>query len=89
MPKRTTPPDLAEFDSDADELQARRDFMVRSGYRFCSILACDCNSWHGGHAQTRLEELHAMLYDHDAQENGEVLIDAVQRILREAGYTND
>jgi len=54
--KNYLPPDLAEFPSAVDELKARRDFMISRGYRFCSIPACNCNSWHGGHAEDRLTE---------------------------------
>ena len=33
------------------------DFLLRHGYRRCDIPACNCNSWHGGHANERLKEI--------------------------------
>ena len=53
-----TAPDLAQFNDEQVELQARRDFMIRQGYRFCDIAACNCGSWHGGHADNRLRQMH-------------------------------
>jgi len=41
------PPSLDCFADEFDELDARRDFMRREGYRMCDIPACNCNSWHG------------------------------------------
>lgn len=32
-------------------------FIEREGYRRCDIPACNCNSWHGGHANDRLESV--------------------------------
>lgn len=86
---RTTPPDLAEFHDDADELTARRNFMVSSGYRFCSIPACNCNSWHEGHAERRLAELRDMLDNYAVPTNGVILKDAIEDLIKTAGYVND
>jgi len=86
---RVMAPDLAEFYSDADELKARRDFMIREGYRFCSIPACNCNSWHGGRAMDRLNELRDLLDEYGVPTNGIVLKDAIEAALKKAGYTND
>ena len=33
------------------------DFIASRGYRPCDIPACNCGSWHGGHADDRLGEL--------------------------------
>lgn len=43
-----------DFVDDAEELNARRSFMQDRGYTFCNLAACNCNSWHGGHADRRL-----------------------------------
>jgi hypothetical protein len=48
---------LAERDELTDELERRRWYMEQAGYRRCDIPACNCNSWHGGHADQRLLEL--------------------------------
>jgi len=44
-----------------EEVEAERDrrawFMESRGYRRCDIPVCNCNSWHGGHAQERLQEI--------------------------------
>ena len=82
---RTTPPDLADFGDDADELTARRRFMVSRGFRFCSMPACNCNSWHGGHAERRLDEINHLLDSHGARQNGETLLEAIERLLKGDG----
>lgn len=46
---------------DAKELERRRDFMGHEGYRRCDIPACNCGSWHGGDAHTRLHEIYEEL----------------------------
>ncbi|MBK8189035.1 MAG: hypothetical protein IPK79_01115 [Vampirovibrionales bacterium] len=33
------------------------DFLRRRGYRRCDIPACNCGSFHGGHADDRLREI--------------------------------
>lgn len=75
---RTPAPDLADFASDANELRARRNFMVRQGYRFCDIPACNCNSWHGGHAEQRLSELVDLLDDLHILRDGKTVLDALR-----------
>lgn len=50
-----------DFYSDKDELKERRSFMSSEGYQSCSNPACNCNSFHGGHAGRRLEELSYLL----------------------------
>ena len=82
-------PDLAEFHDEASELEARRNFMIRRGYRFCQIAACNCGSWHGGKAEDRLAEITDMLIDMGVEMNGIVLIDAIQELALTAGYSND
>ena len=46
-----------------------RDFLIRNGYRECDIAACNCGSWHGGHASDRLRELRDVI-----GENGKTLL---------------
>jgi len=33
------------------------EFIHSRGYRRCDIAACNCGSWHGGHAEDRLSEI--------------------------------
>ena len=42
-----------DFCDAVEELDARRSFMERRGYRFCDIPACNCNSWHEGERHIR------------------------------------
>lgn len=81
-----TAPDLAQFYDEKSELKARRDFMIGEGYRFCHIDACNCNSWHGGHAERRLRDIHDMLSEMGVPLNGVVLIDAIRDLALTAGY---
>lgn len=39
------------------QLEAALIFLERRGYRRCDIPACNCGSWHGGHASERLREI--------------------------------
>jgi len=39
------------------ELAEARSFIDRAGYRRCDSAACNCGSWHGGHASQRLQEI--------------------------------
>lgn len=84
-----TAPDLAQFPSEIDELNARRDFMIRRGYRFCDMAACNCNSWHQGHAENNVYAIDHMLRELDAIKMGESVSDAIKRVLSEAGYSED
>ena len=81
-----TAPDLAQFHDEKSELRARRDFMVRRGYRFCNIDACNCGSWHGGHMEQRLRDIHDMLEEMGVPLNGVVLKDAIKELALSAGY---
>lgn len=58
------------------ERDDRAGFMRREGYRECSIAACNCNSWHGGHASDRLMEI-ADIVPH----NGVILKDAIAALV--------
>ncbi len=39
------------------EIERLNDFLEREGFRRCDIAACNCDSWHGGHAMVRLQEI--------------------------------
>lgn len=60
------------------EVERRADFMARAGYRPCDIPACNCDSWHGGHANERLRELRDEL-----DTNGTTILGAVQKLKAE------
>jgi hypothetical protein len=50
----------------AEAVQAREKaegFIADEGYRRCDIPACNCGSWHGGHAADRLREISDTLAD--------------------------
>ena len=59
--------------------EALEDFLRREGYRRCDIAACNCGSWHGGHAANRLRELSELI-----GQNGKTLIDSAETLLRRA-----
>ena len=40
---------------------ALRDFIARRGYVSCDIPACNCGSFHRGHAEARLTEIYEVL----------------------------
>lgn len=81
MENRTLPPDLAEFYDDGDELRARREFMVGRGYRFCNIPACNCNSWHGGHSEQRLNEIEDVIDESGIDRDGKTLREVVRNLV--------
>lgn len=41
----------------ADEVRELEEFLAREGYRKCDIAACNCGSYHEGHANRRLREI--------------------------------
>lgn len=60
------------------------DFLWRHGYRRCDIPACNCGSWHGGHANMRLIELReAFEQDEHTDTNGKTLLGLVCEVLTE------
>ena len=71
----------------AEAAEADRDkahgFIARKGYRRCDIPACNCNSWHGGHALERLEEIGDALTDAGIDPNGGTVINRVRAVLSE------
>lgn len=69
----TAPPPTAGA---AKELRDRADFMHREGYRECDIAACNCGSWHGGHAANRLREISDIV-----PHNGILLRDAIAALV--------
>lgn len=42
---------------DCDPSITAEEFLRLHGYRKCDIAACNCGSWHGGHANQRLAEI--------------------------------
>lgn len=76
----------------SEELYARinklEDFIAREGYRRCDIAACNCGSWHGGHAMNRLREIREALQDADVNTNGVTLLDAIRNALTERAKPN-
>lgn len=52
-------------------------FLERRGYRRCDIMACNCNSWHGGHAEQRLGEIEDALTDAGIEMNGKTILQGV------------
>lgn len=70
--------------SDRDERgQKALDFIERRGYRRCDIAACNCGSWHGGHAENRLRDFHEALVQADVETNGKTLLGALGEVLAE------
>lgn len=56
------------------------DLLLREGYRPCDIPACNCGSWHGGHASQRLQELREALGD---RVQGKTILQAVKELIGE------
>lgn len=54
------------------------DFIEMRGYRYCDIMACNCNEWHEGHADRRLQELREALGD---LTQGGTILGAVEKLL--------
>lgn len=59
------------------ELGRCLNFIESRGYRRCDIPACNCGSWHGGHAQQRLQEINDAL----GNPNGVTTLKAVQQLV--------
>lgn len=57
-------------------------FLEQSGYRRCDIAACNCESWHGGHANERLREISDSLQE--AGLNGGTVHGGVLEFIRRA-----
>jgi hypothetical protein len=55
-------------------------YLQRHGYRRCDIPACNCGSWHGGHAMARLEEIRDELQE-VVSLNGITLLAGVRQLL--------
>jgi hypothetical protein len=77
--------DYDEASKEAAELQDERDkavdFIARMGYRRCDAPACNCGSWHGGHALTRLHEIRAEVWGTDVELNGVTLLGGVKALI--------
>jgi hypothetical protein len=62
------------------ELAEARSFIDRAGYRRCDSAACNCGSWHGGHASQRLQEIADVL----PWQNGSTVLDRVVETVADA-----
>jgi len=80
--------DVAEARAERDAEQQRADGMARflehAGYRRCDIPACNCGSYHGGHASRRLDEIREALEDAGIMMNGVTLLAGVQALRQRA-----
>jgi hypothetical protein len=54
--------------------------LALHGYQRCDIPACNCGSWHGGHAQQRLSEIGDALADAGIDLNGKTIIAGVREL---------
>lgn len=57
-------------------------FIESRGYRRCDVPACNCGSWHGGHAENRLGELHDALEQAGIDMNGRTLLKVVTELAK-------
>ncbi len=71
---------LDDLDAALAENEARADFMRREGYRPCDVPACNCNSWHGGHAAERLRDLRDLLDGEGWSKNGSTILGDVKSL---------
>lgn len=60
------------------------DFLERRGYRRCDMPACNCNSWHQGHAEARLAEIRDALEEGHVDLNGKTTLQAVRDLQARA-----
>lgn len=60
------PPPLDDPRQDdlSEENDKLKDFLASRGYSRCNIPACNCGSFHGGHADERLRELSDYIKEH-------------------------
>lgn len=63
-----------------DEVHRLRRFLELKGYRRCDIPACNCGSFHGGHANERLREIDEAL---GLRTQGKTILQAVQELVEE------
>lgn len=68
---------LTRAEAAEDRQRAAEDFISARGYRRCDIPACNCNSWHGGNAEDRLQEIRECLAENDVSMNGKTFVDAI------------
>jgi len=66
----------AEYSQDKEKLE---QFIASEGYVRCDIPACNCGSFHGGHAQRRLSEIANALGE---LKQGATLLEAVESLVR-------
>ena len=63
------------------------DFLLRHGYRRCDIPACNCGSWHGGHANQRLSEISDYLVSCGMWKG--TILDSIKFVFSTYGLDND
>lgn len=63
------------------EIDKLRGFIESRGYRRCDVPACNCGSYHGGHATQRLGEIIDALEDGGVDMNGKTILSAVKALL--------
>lgn len=77
------------MESAFDSLRRERDDAVRfirdAGYRPCDSPACNCGSWHGGHAMERLAEISDAL----PWANGPTVLERAQSVVMELSAARD
>jgi hypothetical protein len=56
-------------------------FLGRAGYRRCDIPACNCGSFHGGHAEDRLREIGEALDEAGAPKCGGILVKRIAALV--------
>ena len=74
----------SERDAAVARAEGAEHFIAFQGYRRCSVAACNCGSWHGGHAGDRLGEIRDALEDGGIEINGITLLDAIQSLVARA-----
>lgn len=70
------------FDRDPiEEGRKAIDFLDRHGFRRCDIPACNCGSWHGGHAADRLREIGDALDEANVPREGGIIVKRIAALL--------
>lgn len=70
---------LRQIEALTEERDEALDFIRRSGHRRCDSPACNCNSWHGGHAMQRLAEIS----DELPWTNGPTILERCKSVIME------
>jgi hypothetical protein len=73
--------DLATAEKERDDL---RDTLIRKGYRYCDIAACNCGGWHQGNAERRLDEIKEAIEESGGSLNGSTILREVEKVVSRA-----